>query len=189
MALFREAARPFILIHINKTGGSSVEQALGLRFEHLTALEKIAQIGRPQWDSAYTFAFIRNPWDKVVSHYHYRVQTNQTNLATDPLTFAQWVSLTYGRQDPAYYDNAKMFMPQVDWITDAEGKLLVNFVGRFERLAADFKTICRHLGREATLPHLKASKRGHYRDYYDEPTQAIVAEWFRKDIERFAYRF
>ena len=189
MALFREAARPFILIHINKTGGSSVEQALGLRFEHLTALEKIAQVGRPQWDSAYTFAFIRNPWDKVVSHYHYRVQTNQTNLGANPLSFAQWVERTYGRQDPAYYDNPKMFMPQVDWITDADGKLLVNFVGRFERLAADFKTICRHLGREATLPHLKASKRGNYRDYYDEPTQQIVADWFRKDIERFAYQF
>jgi hypothetical protein len=82
-----------------------------------------------------------------------------------------------------------MFMPQVDWITDRDGKLLVKFICSFERLSADFKKVCRQLNRSASLPHLKASKRGHYRDYFDDATAKIVADWFDEDIKRFCFEF
>jgi len=35
----------FLFIHINKTGGSSIEQALKIPQEHATAAEKIAELG------------------------------------------------------------------------------------------------------------------------------------------------
>ena len=82
-----------------------------------------------------------------------------------------------------------MFMPQLDWITDEAGKVLVDFVGRFENLAEDFAQVCERLDRDAELPHLKKSQRTSYRDYYDEKTKAIVQDWFARDIEHFAYRF
>lgn len=179
----------FVFIHINKTAGSSIEKALGARFEHKTALEKIEELGRERWDNTFTFTFIRNPWDKVVSHYHYRVQTNQTNLKTHRLEFAEWVRLCYGEQDPDYYDQPKMFMPQTDWLTDQQGNILVNFIGRFENLEDDFRQICERLNRSAALPRLKSSQRGDYRDYYNSETIEIVARWFIKDIERFDYKF
>ena len=179
----------FIFIHINKTAGSSVEQALGLRFRHLTAAEVIAQIGMDAWRQAYTFTFVRNPWDKVVSHFHYRILTNQTDMGTEPLSFKDWVRLAYGDRDPRYYDKPKMFMPQTDWITDDNGEVLVNFIGRFERLADDFRQVCRHINRSGQLPHLKRSGHDDYRRYYDDVSREIVADWFRKDIERFDYSF
>lgn len=41
----------FIFIHINKTGGTSIEKALGLEKDHLTAAEKKAAIGKQKWRS------------------------------------------------------------------------------------------------------------------------------------------
>jgi len=89
----------FVFIHINKTDGTSIEAALGLRLEHKTAQEKIHQLGLASWRNRFTFAFVRNPWDRVVSHYHYRVETNQTELATRTISFTEWVFRAYGAQD------------------------------------------------------------------------------------------
>jgi len=176
-------------VHINKTGGSSIEQALGLRFRHRTARELIEECGRDAWDRLFTFAVVRNPWDKAVSHYHYRVQTNQTGLGNRHLDFRAWVRESYGARNPVYYDKPKFFMSQMEWITDADGTVLVGFVGRFERLEADFQEICRRLNRSASLPHLKRSVHQDYRAYYDSESANIIADWFRRDVEHFGYRF
>jgi len=190
---FREAVRPaadgLILIHINKTGGSSIEKAFDMPLEHKTAQEKIVQLGRAKWDSCFSFAVVRNPWDKVVSHYHYRVQTNQTGLADQHIDFKQWVKLCYSEQNPAYYDKPKMFQPQTDWLEDESGKIVVNFICRFENLAEDFATLCSKIDRSVELPHVKTSSRGHYRDYYDQETTAIIERWFKSDITLFGYHF
>lgn len=178
-----------VFIHINKTGGSSVEVALGLKWEHKTAIEKIEEIGRTQWNKKFTFAFVRNPWDKVVSHYCYRVKTNQTNLGVNPIKFTDWVKLSYGEQNLDYYDKPKMFMPQSDWITDTSGEVLVNFVGRFENFEQDFKIVCDRLKCKVELPHKKKSERGDHQSYYDRESREIIAEWFRKDLDRFGYKF
>ena len=65
----------FVFIHINKTGGSSIAKALNIPSVHRTAQEKIEEIGQKNWDRKLTFTVVRNPWDKVVSLYHYRVKT------------------------------------------------------------------------------------------------------------------
>jgi hypothetical protein len=179
-----------VLVHINKTGGSSVEKALGMPFQHRTALELIELMGRERWERCFTFAFVRDPWDKVASHYRYRVKTRQTGLGASPIPFGEWVRRAYGDQEPRYYDQPKMFMPQSRWICDAGGHTLVDFVGRFERLEADFAEVCRRLGREAELPHLKKSSEGSgSRAMYDAESAAVVAEVFAEDLERFGYRF
>jgi chondroitin 4-sulfotransferase 11 len=179
----------FVFIHINKTGGSSIERALNLPFEHKTALEKIEEIGQEAWEERFSFAVVRNPWDKVVSHYHYRLKRNTRGLKEDGADFPSWVESAYGRQDPKYFDNPKMFMPQSDWITDAEGNCLVDFVCRFESLRDDFATVCQKIGVEAELPHVKASSHEAYQTYYNDAARAVVAQCFESDIQRFGYQF
>jgi hypothetical protein len=178
-----------IFVHINKTGGSSIEQALGLPFQHRTALEIRDAIGERRWRSRFSFAFVRNPWDKVASHYHYRVKTNQTGLGDRPIPFGEWVRLAYAEQAAPYYDQPKMFMPQLEWLRDRDGKILVDFVGRFEALQSDFAQVCSRLGRAASLPHVKSSPRGDYRTYYDDASADIVARAFAEDIRAFCYEF
>ena len=178
-----------VFIHINKTAGTSIERALGLRFEHKTALEKRAELGAAQWAKRFCFAFVRNPWDRVASLYHYRVQTNNTGLGDHPIPFKTWVRLTFRDNDPAYYNSPKMLMPQWHWITDEQGQVLVDFVGRFENLEEDFNIVCARINRRVRLPHLKSSNRGFYRAYYDDETIEIVRDWFAVDVEEFAYEF
>ena len=68
---------PFIFIHINKTAGTSIGNAIGLPIKHhRTAREVIAAIGKDKWNTAYKFTLVRNPWDEVVSHYEYRRKRN-----------------------------------------------------------------------------------------------------------------
>ena len=182
--------RDFIFIHINKTGGTSIEKALGLEKDHLTAAEKKAAIGKQKWKKIYSFAFVRNPWDKVVSHYHHRVKMNITDLKNRKVGFKDWIQLTYNDKDSYYYDNPRMFMPQVEWISDAQGRIIVKQVFRFERLNRDFNYLCEKLKLpNKQLPHFFQSERTDYRDYYNSDTADLIRESFQKDIKKFGYQF
>lgn len=187
--LYTKYLSDILFVHINKTAGSSIEEALGLPFQHRTAQELRDLVGERRWKRCFTFAFVRNPWDKVASHYHFRVQTNQTGLGDAPLDFNEWVIRAYDERDPRYYDQPKMFMPQVDWISDASGQVMVDFVGRFERLEEDFEQICRRIGADGELPHVKSSDRPHYREVYSERASDVVWDRFASDIERFGYEY
>jgi hypothetical protein len=179
-----------IFIHINKTGGTSVLNVLNLSKSHLTAKEVIGIVGEYKFKSSFKFAAVRNPWDKVVSHYKYRIQTNQTNLGTNTIPFSEWVEKTYGKnKDSFYYDKPKMFQPQVEWLKNQQDKIDINEIMKFEDLNSEFKRVAEILGLRISLPHLNETNRVNYRDYYDSETQAIIALWFAEDIRLFKYEF
>lgn len=179
----------YVFVHINKTAGTSITKALDIPFGHYTARDKIFQLGRSGWDRRISFAVVRNPWDKVVSHYHYRLITNKTGLATHPIPFPDWVRRVYRDRDPRYLNKPKFFMPQLDWMKSAEGEVVVNEVLRFESLSDDFDRLCQKIGREARLPHVKKSSRIDFRTYYDDDAAALIGQAFAPDLEAFGYRF
>lgn len=179
----------FIFVHINKTAGTSIEKALNLPHEHKTALEIISEIGITQWSDKFSFTVVRNPWDRVVSQYHYRVLTNQTELGTGKIGFKRWVTLSYGEKDPRYYDRPMMFMPQFDWITDVNGNILIDRVCRFESLESDLQDVCDRINRKLELPHLRRSSHDYYKCYYDDESIDIVRKSFVNDIDEFRYTF
>lgn len=187
--------REIFFVHINKCGGSSIENALGLPFRHTTASSFLSTVGPSRWRKGFSFSFVRNPWDRAVSHYHYLVATNRSDMAESPISFSEWAEKVYVAQDPAYYDIPAMFMPQSNWLL-AEGAagpddVIVDFVGRFERLQRDFDHIGEVLGLDVPrkLPHLKKTERGPYQNYYTGATRSIIDRWFEDDIERFGYAF
>lgn len=179
----------FFFIHIAKNGGRSIETALKIPFMHEMALEKIERLGRREWERRFTFTVVRNPWDKVVSHFHFLSQTKTGNFALKPIEFKKWVNLAFDKQDPFYQDDPKIFMCQSDWVSDHDGKILLDYICRFENLQDDFSHVCKVLGKKAELPHINASKHKNYRDYYDEESRKIVANWYSKDIQNFNYHF
>jgi hypothetical protein len=65
----------------------------------------------------------------------------------------------------------------------------VDYIARFENLQSDFDAICRRLGQNAELPHVKSSDKGDYRGHYDDESVEIVRGWFERDIEQFGYEF
>ncbi len=180
----------FIFIHINKTAGSSIEEALGLTFMHFTVNDVINDMGIEKWNNAFTFSFVRNPWDKVASHYRYRYKRNVSLMKTQDMDFETWLNLAYVEQQPGYYNNPVLFMPQTEWLKSPSGRIDIDFIGRFERLEPDFRKVCDQLGFQTTLPHRKATGgSGSYRDLYTTETASIVGELFASDIERFEYEF
>ncbi|NNK33015.1 MAG: hypothetical protein HKP02_07815 [Xanthomonadales bacterium] len=61
---------------------------------------------------------------------------------------------------PGWDDKYRHVMPQYDMLHDADGRLLVDFVGRFESLQEDFRRVCAKLGIEsAELPHRNRSDK------------------------------
>ena len=79
--------------------------------------------------------------------------------------------------------------PQVEWLRGPDGKLEVDFLGRFESLSKDLAVVYDRLGVDVQLPHLNAEKHGHYRDVYDDVSRELVEEAYREDIEAFDYKF
>jgi len=181
----------FIFIHINKTAGTSISKAIGLpRNNHINVQELISIIGEKEFKKAYVFSVVRNPWDKVVSHYKFRVKTNQTNMGDNHISFKEWVKHTYGvNKNPLYYDKPKAFASQSDWLKDSNGIIRVSNILRFESLSNDFENIAKSIGVKKKLPHLNATKKDSYTDYYDKETIEIVRNWFKEDIEMFNYNF
>jgi len=181
-------------IHINKTGGTSVGKALGLKFCHVDASDLILELGEDGFAEAFVFSFVRNPWDRVVSHYHWRIKTNQTGLGDTPIPFKDWVIACFDRQELPYYDKPKMFRQQVEWLNGGPAKSVhpeVDFIGRFEKLHEDIRRLSEILEITVSdMPHLKPSDRKRdYRPYYDGQTQAIIAKAFATDIDVFGYTF
>lgn len=187
------SAQTFYFIHINKTGGTSIKNGLGLDHQikpkHQTYREFANRIDPELWQNSFKFAFVRNPWDKVVSHYHYRLKRNVDDIKTKGVSFTDWVNQTYGGHNHSNILITKMFFPQTEWLIDSEGNIDIDFIGRFENLQEDFKTLAKKLEIDATLPHLNPTNRGPYRDYYDSATKDIVQQWFASDIEYFKYTF
>ena len=179
----------FYFIHISKTAGTSITRALNIPFEHLTSEEKKQEVGQCEWSRRYTFAVVRNPWDRAVSEYHYRIKTGQEGMDHLNLSFKSWLRLVYVEKHPDFYTSEKFFMPQAEWVTDERGKLQVDRILRFEDLENEFKELCRDLAEKAHLPKVNMTKRSHYQDYYDDETIEIIRDTMAQDIDLFGYEF
>ena len=210
-----------LFVHIPKTGGTSIEHALGLYWrrrredrdalfgpiesadiqrrgfasaylQHLTMAE-IRALYHPEWPFGgyFTFAFVRNPWDRMVSSFskkdgHLVRTARARGLELEGVSFPEYVRLTAEVPDHAH------MLPQYRFVTDDTGAVDVDFVGRFESLAEDFDKVRLRLGIESRLPHEKRSARRDgldYRRYYTEETQRVVAARYAGDIELFGYEF
>ena len=148
------------------------------------ALQGVNFVSKRQFDSYFKFCFVRNPWDRTYSWYRnvLRDPLHQKELGiSEDITFSDFVT---------YHANQWALRPQIDWIVNAEGKVIVDYVGKFENLEYDFKVICEHLGLEdSTLPMTLDSGKVTYIDAYDNSLKKLVAERYHKEIKLFNYRF
>lgn len=174
------------------------------KLSHLSAAEYVrcGHITQEEFSSAYKFSFVRNPWARIVSEYRYRNFLNHKS-------FKDFVMNKL--PPPGQDDKYRHIMPQKEMLYDKSGNLLVDFVGKFERLQEDFKQVCEHLGFEqSSLPHINSSdkksrelrrkvrnflyrnREGEFRnyvDFYDAETREYVSDMYRADIETFDYSF
>jgi len=79
--------------------------------------------------------------------------------------------------------------PQAEWLADETGKIVVDFVGRFENFNGDLKKVFSILRIKDKVGYDNKSKHRYYKKYYNRKTIKLVAEIYRKDIELFGYQF
>ncbi len=156
---------------------------------HATTQDAQKELSEEVYDNFYKFAFVRNPWDWQVSMYHFILkETSHRNhrIVKTMRGFEDYIEWIMTTKKP-YARGATKF--QYEMLTDADGKILLDFIGRYENLKQDFSHVCQILNIEAPLPQLNRTVHRDYRTYYTEKTKNRVADYFRKDIELFGYRF
>ena len=180
----------FAFIHINKCGGSAIERALGLPCFHDTASDRQRVLGLDRWMSIYTFSVVRHPYAKVVSHFYYRRETNQTGLKRSGIDLNTWVRLAYGDRNEYYYDKPLMFSQCFDWLTDAEGSVLVDQVVRLEDLDQEWPALSIRIGKPGVVLERGVKKTFGFTAKraaaeLDAVSKEIIRDRFRDDFRVF----
>lgn len=199
----------FIFAAVPKTGTHSVRQALrehmsaedieqvglfvnkrfpyaelaAIRHGHLALRQVRPHVGEEMFDSYFKFAFVRNPFDRFVSYCAFMTRENGA-FERNPREVMRHLLF---KVRPLHH---VLFQPQHGFITGENGELLTDYVGRVEEMQASYDAICARIGIPSqALEQVNSSRRGSYRDYYDQPLIDGVRELYGRDIELFGYEF
>ena len=151
--------------------------------KHFKAQQARRFYGEDVWQAYFTFAFVRNTWDRLVSSYHFR--RNVLNYEVESRTsFRDWVLRRCESSEEVKRQGQRAAL------SDDNGELIVDWVGRFEDLQSGFETVSQELNLDIKhLPKVYGSGTRNYVEHYDSETRERVAESFRDEIEFFDFRF
>lgn len=210
---FPDACATFI--HIPKNAGNSLERwAIDqeLKFEdksnHCTLVD-----ARKLWDDlGLVFSFVRNPFSRVVSIYHYLGQhaerkilkKRSVNITDDLKTislykkgFDYWINCLcdadseFNERPYIKNINGESYWPrratQSSWF---EGDNLDLFF-KIENLDVEFNRVQEILkcNSECPIGRVNSSDHGYYKEYYNQQNIQIVRNMFKEDLDRFNYDY
>jgi hypothetical protein len=145
-------------------------------FGHVRGAELRARLPEKVWRDYFKFTIERNPWDRQVSHYFWRLRRA-------------------GAHKPSFRDYLRASAPLGNWEIYTEGdQLIVDKVLRYETLGADLAATAAMLGLPE-LPQIARAKTSHrpgkasYRDFYDDQLRDLVARSYAREIEHFGWSF
>ncbi|WP_069300155.1 sulfotransferase family 2 domain-containing protein [Neptunicoccus sediminis] len=208
--------RQFIFVHIPKTGGTSLALALeqkamkddiligdtpkaqqrrrrlkdvktsGRLWKHSKLADVYGLVDQDQLERYFVFTLVRNPWDRMVSYYHWLRGQDFDHPA---VTLAKGVGFSTFLNDRT--TRASLSIDgAARYVSDRDGVERCNLFLRLENLAEDIARLEAGVGvRLPQPPHENRSDRGPYQQYYSAADQALVADIFAADIARFAYQF
>jgi hypothetical protein len=187
-----------IFMHLTKTGGESVLEALDSPQKRHTPVSAILDDNfrqtyakqldlfeerkdfkptrylnriKSNWNSL-RVTFVRNPWARLVSEYHYNKAKGIDDRDFEEVVYSLLQC----------YDDIWKWS-QMRWLCH-KGKCYADRVYRLEydkqKFNSDFSV---------ELPHKNKSSHDPYREYYDERTKRIVELVYADDIEEFDYEF
>ena len=147
-------------------------------YNHIPACEVKNRVPSEVWKNYFKFCVERNPWDKVLSHYHMHAARAGGALSLDEYLARGRFPINYFR----YMDRP-------------ETKFIVDRVIRFENLLTELSEVFAKLQIpfHGTLSvAAKSDYRGDRRPYqevFNGEQQRIIEKAFAKEIELHGYRF
>ncbi len=159
--------------------------------------------GKEKFNEYYKFAFVRNPWDRFVSLWfkfkqEKKLQENFNNLyglnfdsefteMEEVLRFL-WLADKKGMLLPRW------FKPQYEYIHLSNLRLLINYVGVYEKLQFCFDFLCDRID----FPHCKLpwsedkhrrkeKDKKHYSEFYVPRTRDMIADIYREDLRTWRF--
>ncbi len=188
-----------VFIHIPKNGGTSIESALCrwnltpsnyvelMGSKYHSKHHTLRSIKKDLRDKYFTFAFVRNPWDRAVSLYsYYRGGGNKKSdlriVDKIPADFKTFVMSTWNIIPQSHRKEQFTYIK-------ADDKINVDYICKFENMNEDWEYIAHKLKINEKLPHIRASKHLHYSTYYDDETREVISKRYANDIKRFKYKF
>jgi hypothetical protein len=202
------ARHKFVFVAIPKTGTHAIRQALRahlgpqdmeqvglfvqkafpipelarLQHGHLSLVQLRPFMRAEDFASFFKFAFVRNPFDRFISYCAFMTRA-VGQFEADP----KRVMRHYLANPPQQHI---LFQPQHSFVTGADGALLTDHVGRVEERQSSYDELARRIGiPPVRLEKVNASRRKHYRDYYDQPLIDGVAKLYARDLDLFGYEF
>lgn len=176
-------------VHVPKTGGRTIRGTNNLLIVpalqcHLTFAERYR---RGETEGKFSFAFVRNPWERLHSWWRHAMHWRS-------MTFEQYV-LGHARTEH-YVHMTRLFTEhliaqQEVWVEADEAKM--DFIGRFENLQGDFNTVCRVAGAPAlTLGHENISPVAKEYPYgaitWTDEMLATMAPVFEPFADKYGYQ-
>lgn len=155
-----------------------------------------------KYQDYFKFAFVRNPWDRLVSCYLDKLTEGRPGMNSPPglaakvypgMPFAEFVEVVHETPDKEANIH---FRSQSSVICRWGGDrpIMADFIGRFENLEEDFGAVVEKIGdsRVQKIPHLmkaKSRKSRSYGEFYDERLKNLVYERYEEDVEKLGYSF
>lgn len=149
--------------------------------KHATAGQIIERMGLENYKRKFSFCFVRNPYDHMVSLYHYIRQSrgHYLHFEANTMSFNEFIR-HYLSTDPQRQTDF-VYMRDIQAVT---------FVGKFERLEKDLKIICEKIGVNYTnVSHTNSSKRRkNFQEYFtSQDVLNLFNDYFRDDFNHFGY--
>jgi hypothetical protein len=194
--------RKYIFIHIPKTAGVSVYEFLGNIKEqnHKTLFDY-----HDYKDIYFSFAVVRNPWDRLISAYYYMKLGGRgykgdlfaKNIMEKYKDFKHF-SMNLGEAQESLLkfnnpDNGKKIVgfphlyPQSIWTHDKKIQI-VDYIIHLENLEDDFNKIKKLIGKfSVKIPHKNFTDKKSVNTHYDYENIQTVLEYFKEDFDNFGY--
>ncbi len=177
-----------IFIHIPKTAGTSINSILGLNKlyspveipepQHLTGKEVKEKVIPALWDNAFKFTIIREPIDKVLSDFAWRLERTDPSIIpqfdNSEEGFNQYLWFAYGVIKGNSYKTYTYshFRPQYQFIEDVELDKIFKF-DNLKELEEHFKLYLPHQNKREIKLNDVLSKRN----------EKLIREIYAKDFD------
>jgi len=138
-------------------------------------------------DDVYIVAFVRNPFDFLVSWWEFGKDTYNSmgSASCKGLDFPDWVRAT--TKNSTGYPSWKFLFRQ---IFKEGGFLGTNYIGRFETLEKDLEKVAEITGKTYTkMKPMNTSIRKPYKKYYDTKLRKLVEKTYYREMKLFGYNW